>query len=366
MLPMLPLVAMCFFSSVQTVKAAETTELKCDKGYVNVNNTDLYILSASCDTDCNAWLAKPIDRTTIIAAGLIGQGGVTFSEGGGEPIPMTDGNVPSDTSCRNKSCCFHAIKAKPPAAGTAAGSAPPAPPGGVVPKATGQVMSEKPLAMAVADPSQLVVPNLGVDIPGLTFSTVATRTACDGSQCIVIPFLAQYVNAFYTFLAGLGMVAASVMFVWGGFMYMVGATGIQIKDAKKYMIDALIGLVILLGCYVILANVNPATLNMGAVKVPDVKKDAYVIKVGSKQYKIGEQDKIPKCEKTPFTSECSDFATAGQSSASLFKFKCVDKIEDCTDMPGPGQWVDPRAMGGKPCKSSGPQFCCKIPTCNAP
>ena len=131
------------------------------------------------------------------------------------------------------------------------------------------------------DDKKIVVPDLMVHIPGVSFSTKPQYEDCGGGKCLVIPFLAQYIQGFYKYILGIGLIAAAVMFVYGGFLYMLGATGIQVSDAKKKMIDALLGLIILIGAYVILANVSPQTLKLDAIKFPEVERLEFKKKVGS-------------------------------------------------------------------------------------
>ena len=111
------------------------------------------------------------------------------------------------------------------------------------------------------------VPILNVPIPGLDFKDYPIYVEVGQ---ITVPFLAAYILAFYKIIMGIGLVAASIMFVWGAILYLYGATGLAVSDAKKKMTDALIGLVILLGSYVILSNINPQTVALGNLKMPTV------------------------------------------------------------------------------------------------
>jgi hypothetical protein len=117
------------------------------------------------------------------------------------------------------------------------------------------------------------VPILNVPIPGLDFKDYPIYVEVGQ---ITVPFLAAYILAFYKIIMGIGLVAASIMFVWGAMLYLYGATGLAVSDAKKKMTDALIGLVILLGSYVILSNINPQTVALGNLKIPTVIGDDFV------------------------------------------------------------------------------------------
>lgn len=114
-----------------------------------------------------------------------------------------------------------------------------------------------------------IVPSLIVPIPGLNFSTQLEEK---GGK-IPIPFFAQYISAAYRYLTGLSAIAAAVMIVWGGFRYMFGATIGSTQRGKAIMIDAVIGLLLVLGAYTILNTINPELLGLKALDVTVIKPD---------------------------------------------------------------------------------------------
>lgn len=118
---------------------------------------------------------------------------------------------------------------------------------------------------------KLVTPKLNITIPGLQFSDEAY---VENNQ-VYIPFLAQYINAFFKYILGISLVATAIMLVWGGMLYIYGSTGLQVSDAKKKITDAVIGLVIILGAYVIIANINPNLTSLGAIKFTKIEKKVY-------------------------------------------------------------------------------------------
>lgn len=111
--------------------------------------------------------------------------------------------------------------------------------------------------------------SLNIPIPGVTFP----KELYVENQILYIPYLAIYLSAFQKYLLGIGIILAAIMLVVGGFKYLISATGAKVQQSKEMIEDALIGLVLLLGCYVILANVNPNAVIMSTLKVPYVKPD---------------------------------------------------------------------------------------------
>ncbi len=117
-----------------------------------------------------------------------------------------------------------------------------------------------------------LTPNLGIDIPGLQFTDAYVR-----GENLVIPYLAQYLSAVQKVLIGLGMIAAAIMIVYGGFLYMVSATGASVQSGKSIIIDALIGMVLLIGSYAILANINPQTVRPADLTVLLVERKLEIL-----------------------------------------------------------------------------------------
>lgn len=120
---------------------------------------------------------------------------------------------------------------------------------------------------------------LNIAIPGLTFYAPYT----DASGETIVPIFAQYVQAFQSLLIGLGMVAAAIMLVYGGWLYLLSGTGLKVQEGKKIIIDALIGLVLIFSATVILANMNPNTANFGALRLKNIQPEPFSI-LSSDQY----------------------------------------------------------------------------------
>jgi hypothetical protein len=126
-----------------------------------------------------------------------------------------------------------------------------------------------PEAAQETGPPELPV-QLNIDIPGLTF-----YAPYKDSNEVIIPMLAQYIQAFQKVLIGLSLVAAAIMLVYGGWLYIISGTGMKVADGKKIIIDALIGMVITLGAIVILSNINPNTAQLGALHLSTVNPNPY-------------------------------------------------------------------------------------------
>lgn len=89
----------------------------------------------------------------------------------------------------------------------------------------------------------------------------------------VVSDFGNYIAVVYRYAIGLAGTAAVIMIVYGGFLYLLGSATSDVGKGKQIIQDAIIGLLLVLGAYTILATVNPNTLNL---KMPDLQRIAAV------------------------------------------------------------------------------------------
>ncbi|MFH0988041.1 MAG: hypothetical protein V1763_01580 [Parcubacteria group bacterium] len=96
----------------------------------------------------------------------------------------------------------------------------------------------------------------------------------DASQkCLVIPWIAQYISAAYKYAVVLGSVIAVVSMMFGGIMYVVaGANASMVSKAHEMIKGPVLGLVLLLGSYLLLQTVNPNLVYLQPIEIPVVKQ----------------------------------------------------------------------------------------------
>jgi hypothetical protein len=107
-----------------------------------------------------------------------------------------------------------------------------------------------------------IVPKLNVPIPGLELG------AGEGAEN---PLLAQYIAGIYRFAISIVVVAATVMFIYGAFLYLLGSAITSIQSGKQIMIDAIVGMILLLSAYTILKVLNPDLLDLKALMIKPVE-----------------------------------------------------------------------------------------------
>lgn len=135
----------------------------------------------------------------------------------------------------------------------------------------GQSASGDVRATPAEQPFQPVVPVLGVQIPGLTF-TPASRE----NNVVTVSYLAEYINAGYRYLVGVIMVIAIIMVVWGGFRFLLGSANVgNISKAKETIRDAIVGMLLVIGAFVILETINPATTELRSLELSSTVRQEF-------------------------------------------------------------------------------------------
>lgn len=220
----------CNPSAVETGCAGAFRCIEFSGQGICVFNDSPLIASEDVNPRCDAGRTCPTDRTYICASG--------------ECLVEVGGRCERDSQCQEDARCT----------ATAAG--------GTTCNPTSRSVTTSPDGTTTFEP---ITPELGVEIPGVGLSP-ATRE----SDEVVVPFLAQYINAIYRYGVTIVLIVAIVMVVYGGFRYLVGASLGDIQAGKKIIQDALIGMLVVLGAYMILNTVNPATLNLTVLRLPFV------------------------------------------------------------------------------------------------
>ena len=136
-----------------------------------------------------------------------------------------------------------------------------------------QAASAAPAGGSADVPFRPVTPVLQIPIPGVTFSQIQLQGQ-KGSRYIDIPFLAEYLQGMYKYAVGLLAMIAVVIFMAAGFMYIAarGDSG-KIGQAKKLMGNAIFGLILGLGSYIILNSISPSFTSLTTLRTPYIERD---------------------------------------------------------------------------------------------
>jgi len=143
-----------------------------------------------------------------------------------------------------------------------------------LPSATGKRI------LAQAAPSEDIKPKLNIQIPTLPQFSDITVTGPQGQRQLSISWIAQYVSAIYRFGVGIAGILAVVMIMIGGAQYITaGGDAARVTAAKQRINDAIIGLLLSLGVYLILNIINPDILSLKALSVIYVEPEPLELNV---------------------------------------------------------------------------------------
>lgn len=98
--------------------------------------------------------------------------------------------------------------------------------------------------------------------------------------------LGQYINVVYKFIVGLAIFFGIIMTTIAGFKWLTaGGNAGKIGEAKKMIVNAIIGLMIATGAYTILQTINPRLLELHLPLIPKIKTTSFVGIRGCEWYK---------------------------------------------------------------------------------
>ncbi len=126
---------------------------------------------------------------------------------------------------------------------------------------------------------QVIEPTLSIPIPNLKFSDAEVIDAASGNaEGLGISWIADYVQAVYDYAIAIAGVLAATMMMIGGFQYLTaGGDGGKVSGAKKRIGDALVGLILALGTYVILTTVSDRLVALQRIDVEMVERQMFAV-----------------------------------------------------------------------------------------
>jgi len=130
-------------------------------------------------------------------------------------------------------------------------------------------------------------PALNVPIPGLDFTEHPIEKS-EGS--IAIPFFGVYVYAIYLYLLSIVVITATVMFIYGAFLYLLGSAITSIQSGKAIMKDSIAGMLLILASYTILSVINPTLIELKLISVIPIDPIAFA---GNRMVSTEEDTQTP-------------------------------------------------------------------------
>ncbi|MBI4434755.1 hypothetical protein HY635_02975 [Candidatus Uhrbacteria bacterium] len=112
-----------------------------------------------------------------------------------------------------------------------------------------------------------VKPDLQIDIPTLRFSDVRARTIDGEPTDVSIPWIGEYIAAIYRWAVPVGAILATVVIMAAGVIWLTSGGAGTLSTAKEWITNAVIGLLLLVGSYVVLNVVNPDLVRLQALQI---------------------------------------------------------------------------------------------------
>ena len=149
------------------------------------------------------------------------------------------------------------------------------------------------LGQAAFAGTETIKPVLDISIPGVSFS--GTQVVMETDACgvttsrVSVPWIAQVIRGYYAYAIIIAGLLAAVMMMWGGFQWLTSAgDASKVGAAKQRIENALIGLVLVFGAYVILDFVNPNLVALRGISVPKIER----VNVKVRMYGKGAKEKL--------------------------------------------------------------------------
>ncbi len=192
------------------------------------------------------------------------------------------------------------------------------------------VLAAPRLAAAQDDQPRFPIPDLQIQIPGIAnILTDAVPTSCpdnysdvNSQGCLSFPWIGEYISSLYIFGVYAATIAASIVIMVGGFLWLTaGGNTAQIGSAKSYISGALLGLLLMLGSYTVLRLVNPNLVEFTALRIPVLQHISirdYAIQLYSSGAAIGTCDGVTQLNNADGTAMPPGYQSYFNNAAAEF------------------------------------------------
>lgn len=133
---------------------------------------------------------------------------------------------------------------------------------------------------AIGTGTEAIGPRLSINIPGVTLQGIvrATENVTGAAtvEVIDIPWISNYIAGVYRYAVSIAGLIAGVMFVMGGFQYLTaGGDSSRVSQGRERITNAVIGLLMVFGAYVMLLTINPDLVSLTSLRVRGVAKKTF-------------------------------------------------------------------------------------------
>lgn len=162
-------------------------------------------------------------------------------------------------------------------------------------------------SIALAQQTVPTQPRLELPIPNISFADAANRQGF-----LTTEYIALYVAGAYQFLISIVGVIAALMIIYGGYLYITaGGDATRAGKGKERILNALLGLTLAFGSYLILFVINPNLVNFTALELSAVRTDYLDFALQNSTADTGEG--VPPGSYTKTTEACPWPELAGKA-----------------------------------------------------
>lgn len=120
--------------------------------------------------------------------------------------------------------------------------------------------------------ADFTMPEFQIPIDSINLSQAKCTGPDNSGQC-EIPWIAEYIQGIYQYGLGIGGILAAIVLMAGGVLWLVSAGDVsKISQAKDLIIGSITGLIILLGTYLILTQINPKLTNLKSISIKMIER----------------------------------------------------------------------------------------------
>lgn len=112
------------------------------------------------------------------------------------------------------------------------------------------------------------IPVMSIPINTVNLTDAYCTNQEDHSGTCKIPWIAQYIQGVYKYGLGVGGILAAIVLMAGGLLWLVSAgDASKISQAKDLILGSVTGIIILMGTYLILDQINPDLNNLKSISL---------------------------------------------------------------------------------------------------
>jgi hypothetical protein len=175
--------------------------------------------------------------------------------------------------------------------------------------------------------------------------------------------LSSYIVTVFRYMVSILAVATTIMFVYGAFQYLLGSAIPSISGGKQIMIDAIVGMLLVLGSAAILRTLNPEILKLNPIKVYMVNTVRFIQAAYCSDLDAGL--KLADAGVPPSTKSYEEVSSAeGAFSVSPKRAECGHSyfVEGAVGQPCEGAYCEDPAEACVSCANAALSECQGVPS----